>query len=180
MSASIPGVPASVGLRGLQAVSRNSLFRSAYELLYTPLPPDWKRSTKALLDVGADRVGTMAGGAMVMAVLLLPVASPIRPLLLLAAGLAAASVLLARHLQKGYVAALADSLRAGTIRLDPEPAADQRTRATLTSWDAGDALGVGEVRSPPRPRRTPGPIPSRSWNGSRRCAHATSPASAPR
>jgi AAA family ATP:ADP antiporter len=160
VTAWLPGVAASVGLRGLQAVLRNSLFRSAYELLYTPLPPDRKRSTKALLDVGADRVGTMAGGALVMAVLLVPVVSKVRALLLLAAGLAAASVLLARHLQKGYVAALADSLRAGTIRLDREPIVDQGTRATLMSWDAGDALGVRDPQpEAAAPRSLPDPAP---------------------
>ena len=58
-------------VRGAQAVLRNSLFRSAYELLYTPLAQERKRPTKAIVDVGVDRLGTAAGSAVVMLVLFL-------------------------------------------------------------------------------------------------------------
>jgi ATP/ADP translocase len=160
VTAAVPVVGATVALRGLQAALRNSLFRSAYELLYTPLPPDRKRSMKALLDVGMDRLGTMAGSALVMAVLLVPAAAKVRVLLLVAAALAAATLLLARHLQKGYVAALAESLRAGTVRLEPEPVLGLGTRAPLTTWDAGDALVAAEERpaAAPAPARDSAPL----------------------
>jgi hypothetical protein len=132
-AALMPGFWLRVGLRGAQGVLRNSLFRSAYELLFTPLPPHEKRPTKALLDVGADRLGTIAGSVVVMAILLMPAGAATRALLLLASGLAALTLLLARRLQKGYVGALAESLRAGTVRLDPDEAMDQTTRAMLTA-----------------------------------------------
>jgi hypothetical protein len=136
LAAIVPGVWPRVAVRGVQAVLRNSLFRSAYELLYTPLAPERKRPTKALLDVGADRVGTIAGSAVVMMILLLPAAGATRVLLLLASALAAGSLVLTRRLQKGYVNALAESLRAGTVRLDPVDVVDQTTRATLAVADA--------------------------------------------
>jgi ATP:ADP antiporter, AAA family len=136
LAAIVPGIWPRVAVRGVQAVLRNSLFRSAYELLYTPLAPERKRPTKALLDVGADRVGTIAGSAVVMMVLLLPAAGATRVLLLLASALAAGSLVLTRRLQKGYVNALAESLRAGTVRLDPVDVVDQTTRATLAVADA--------------------------------------------
>ena len=48
---------ATVALRGGQMVFTNSFFRSAFELLYTPLPPSIKRPTKAIIDVASDRLG---------------------------------------------------------------------------------------------------------------------------
>ena len=150
LAAIVPGVWPRVALRGVQAVLHNSLFRSAYELLYTPLAPERKRPTKALLDVGADRLGTVAGSAVVMTVLLLPAAGAIRTLLLLASALAAVSLVLTRRLQKGYVSALAESLRAGTVRLDPVDVVDQTTRATLAVAGAQEPrVTVVPAREPP-------------------------------
>src|SRR5207247_1115280 len=48
----------------------------------------------------------------------------------------AASLVLTRRLQKGYVSVLAESLRAGTVHLDPVDVVDQTTRATLALADA--------------------------------------------
>ena len=39
-----------------------SLYRSGYELVFTPLPLERKRATKALVDVGFDKIGSVAGG----------------------------------------------------------------------------------------------------------------------
>jgi AAA family ATP:ADP antiporter len=151
LAAIVPGVWPRVAVRGVQAVLRNSLFRSAYELLYTPLAPERKRPTKALLDVGADRLGTIAGSAVVMLILLLPAAGATRMLLLLASALAAASLVLTRRLQKGYVSALAESLRAGTVRLDPIDVVDQTTRATLAIADAQQRRITAEQAKAPHP-----------------------------
>jgi AAA family ATP:ADP antiporter len=151
LAAIVPGVWPRVAVRGVQAVLRNSLFRSAYELLYTPLAPERKRPTKALLDVGADRLGTIAGSAVVMLFLLLPAAGATRMLLLLASALAAASLVLTRRLQKGYVSALAESLRAGTVRLDPIDVVDQTTRATLAIADAQKRRATAEPAKEPHP-----------------------------
>src|SRR5690606_8135958 len=38
-------------LKASETVLANSLFRSGYELLYTPLPPEEKRPTKTIIDV---------------------------------------------------------------------------------------------------------------------------------
>lgn len=150
LAAVVPGIWPKVALRGIQAVLRNSLFRSAYELLYTPLAPERKRPAKALLDVGADRLGTIAGSAVVMAVLLLPAPGGVRMLLLLASALAIVTLLLTRRLQKGYVSVLAESLRAGTLRLDPRDVVDQTTRATLA---------VAVAPAPPRAMPAEAPLP---------------------
>jgi hypothetical protein len=118
-------------LRGTQAVLSNSLFRSAYELLYTPVAPERKRPTKALLDVGADRVGTMVGSAAVWLLLWLPAQAITRVLLLLATAVAVVTLVLARRLHRGYVGALVESLRAGTVHLEPADVLDPATREAL-------------------------------------------------
>lgn len=118
-------------LRGAEAVLRNSLFRSGYELFYTPLPPQKTRPTKAIVDVGCDRLGTTAGSLAVLAVLALAPASPRPALLALSAAAALGTLALLPRLRQGYVSALAESLRSGAVRLDPEQAVDSTTRWTL-------------------------------------------------
>jgi ATP:ADP antiporter, AAA family len=130
-AAVVPGVWPRFALRASQAVVRSSVFRSAYELLFTPLPVEEKRSTKALLDVGADRLGTIAGSSVVLLTLALTARAPVL-LLLLVSGLAVVMLVVTRRLQAGYVSALADSLRAGTVHVDPGDVVDPTTRAMLT------------------------------------------------
>ncbi|HEV8453268.1 MAG TPA: hypothetical protein VGQ24_00125, partial [Gemmatimonadales bacterium] len=65
----IPGLASVVVARGVEVVIRSSLFRAAYELLFTPIAPQEKRATKLLLDVGAARVGDVAGGALILGAL---------------------------------------------------------------------------------------------------------------
>jgi hypothetical protein len=121
-------------VRGTQAALRNSLFRSAYELLYTPLPRERKRPTKALLDVGCDRLGTAAGSAAVMMVLYLAPAGPTGALLVLGAASAVLTLLLAPRFGRGYVAALAQSLRTGAVTLDAMDVVDATTRQTVAAF----------------------------------------------
>ena len=45
------------------------MFRSGYELLYTPVLPEKKRPTKTIIDVGGERLGATAGGGLVFVVL---------------------------------------------------------------------------------------------------------------
>ena len=152
LAAAVPGLWPSVVVRGAQAVLRSSVFRSAYELLYTPLPPEQKRPTKALIDVGADRLGAIAGSLAVLLALMFPARATLL-LLVLASALAAVIVVLARRLQAGYVSALAESLRAGIVHLDPVEVMDPTTRALLTS------AGPRERRAVPPAETAPGPSP---------------------
>lgn len=126
-----PGLWTAVAARGLEAVVHGSLFRSGYELLYTPLPVDRKRAIKALVDVGLDKVGSVAGGLLTMVlVAVAPVAAP--PLALAAAGLAAiATLALLPRLHGGYVVSLEESLRTGAVRLERDEVMDGTTRYTL-------------------------------------------------
>jgi hypothetical protein len=116
--------------RGSHDVLSNSVFRSAYELLYTPLPDREKRSAKQVVDVAFDRLGILLGGAATLvAVRLLDV--PERALLVLAGGLSLVALGLTGRLHRGYVATLEEGLRAGKVRLDPEDVVDSTTRLSL-------------------------------------------------
>lgn len=136
VAAVAPGLHAIVVLRGAEVVQRNSLYRSAYELFYTPLVPAKKRATKLLIDVGADRVGTIAGSGVALLVALALV-DP-RPVMLVAiAVLALGTLALAPALHRGYVAALAESLRSGAVALTPQEVTDRTTQRTLSESRGG-------------------------------------------
>lgn len=107
-------------LRGVEAVLQSSLFRSGYELLFTPVVPDQKRSTKTFVDVGADRMGDIVGGGIIRAVILLPAAVSGRVLVVLAVLVSVLGFVIARALRRGYVRALEERLlnRADVLNID--------------------------------------------------------------
>ena len=117
----VPGLISSSLLRGAEAVQRNTLFRSAYELLYTPLSEERKRSTKALIDVGFDRLGTVVGSGVAILMLHLVAHWHSSILLGVVVALALATLPVARRLQVGYVEALAEGLREGAEKLELPP-----------------------------------------------------------
>ncbi len=126
-----PGMASVLVARGGNGVLRDSLFRSAYELLYTPLPPERKRATKAVIDVGADKLGAVLGAGVVLVhVGHHPVGTRFLLLAVIATCLVALAV--ARRLNAGYVAALGESLKAGLVRLDISEVVDSTTRASMT------------------------------------------------
>jgi hypothetical protein len=141
---SFPRFWTTILLRGSQAVLRNSLFRSAYELLYTPLPPERKRPTKVIVDVGFDRVGTAAGSGAVMVVLSLTTAMPDRVLIALAAVAGGLTLALLPRFQRGYVDALADNLRGA---YDADSSAPPEARPV----EAASKEGRGASPLPPPP-----------------------------
>ena len=114
----VPGLASASVLRGAEAVQRNTLFRSAYEVLYTPLPEQHKRATKALIDVGFDRVGTVLGSGLVLVALQIFVGRPEPMLLAAVVVLALATFPVARQLHVGYVDALQQGLRDGAAKLE--------------------------------------------------------------
>jgi ATP:ADP antiporter, AAA family len=136
----IPGLASVVVARGVEVVLRSSLFRAAYELLFTPIAPREKRATKLLLDVGAARVGDVAGGVLILGALAVAGAAAGQVLLVLTFGLSVAALLVARRLHRGYVGALEGSLqrRAGHL---PDPLQDD-AGALLQTVGAFDLSGI--------------------------------------
>jgi ATP:ADP antiporter, AAA family len=113
----VPGLTPIVIARGVEVILRSSLFRAAYELLFTPVEPREKRATKLLVDVGAARVGDAAGGAVIQTTLMMVGSGAGRVLLAAAVALSAGALVVARRLHQGYVGALEGSLhrRAGDL-----------------------------------------------------------------
>jgi hypothetical protein len=118
-----PGVTSVLLARGVEVVVRSSVFRAAYELLFTPVAPLEKRATKLLLDVGAARVGDVVGAGLILVTLALTQGGAGRPLLALTCVLSGSALLVARRLHRGYVSALAGSIhrQAGDL---PDPTQD--------------------------------------------------------
>jgi AAA family ATP:ADP antiporter len=113
----VPGLLSVLVARGMEVVLRSSLFRAAYELLFTPVAPPEKRATKLLLDVGAARVGDVVGGTLILGTLALTTGGAARILLVLTFVLSVMALAVARRLHLGYVATLEGSLhrRAGEL-----------------------------------------------------------------
>jgi hypothetical protein len=132
--------------RGAHAVLTTSLFRSSYELLFTPVPKERKRLTKTLIDVGFDKVGSVAGSLIAVAVVALFPAEAVRVLLATGVLTALLSLLVTSRLHQGYVGALEASLRSGAVRLEPDEVKDATTRFFFTrSGGAESLLGLSEV-----------------------------------
>ncbi|HJZ88719.1 MAG TPA: Npt1/Npt2 family nucleotide transporter [Polyangia bacterium] len=118
--------------RGAEATVRSSLFRSGYELFYMPVAPDQKRAAKAMIDVGGERLGDLAGGGLVKLVLFVVPARSFTVLVGAALALAAAGLAITWRLRQGYVRTLERSLldRAGALELDGS--LDPATRDVLS------------------------------------------------
>lgn len=155
-----PGFQSAALARGAEAVFHNSLFRSGYELLFTPLPRHEKRATKTMMDVGAVRIGDMLGGAVVSLILLVLPGSALKAMLVLTIVFAAGSLLIARFLQTGYRQTLEKSLVAHGVEEDLFPASDTMEHPTvfqtLNTIDLTQLLGVETLT----PDRDSGAVPT--------------------
>jgi hypothetical protein len=152
--------------RGAEAVTRNSVYRAGYELIYAPLVEDHKRPAKLVLDVGADRIGDVLG-AQLVGLLVYALADPRTGLLIAAVCVGAVAVTLAVRLPRSYTMALEESLLARA----PEPAAAPATDDEPRPWITLDGVpGLGQsgefpglsIRmrkpaAPPRARAAPAP-----------------------
>jgi hypothetical protein len=126
-----PGLATATLARGSHETLTNSLFRSAYELLYTPLPEAEKRRVKAVVDVAVDKAGALLGsGAIALVLAFVPAAAA--SVLFTATALGSlAAVGLSRRLHRGYVRTLEQSLLLGRVRLEAGEILDQATQTTL-------------------------------------------------
>jgi hypothetical protein len=118
--------------RGAEVVTRNSIYRAGYELIYAPLGEDHKRPAKVVLDVGADRIGDLLG-AQLVGLIVYVAAEPRVGLLVAAVCVGMASIVLAIRLPSRYTTALEDSLieRASEPRTPPSIAAEPEPWVTL-------------------------------------------------
>ncbi len=127
----LPGLPSLVVARGAESIGRMSLFRSAYELLYTPVPAADKRAAKPIIDVAFDRTGDLAGAAITRLVIASTRAGQHAIILLVAVVTSAAALVIARRVTRGYIQSLERSLLAQAVHVDVSEVQDLTTRLTL-------------------------------------------------
>ncbi|MEP6865588.1 MAG: hypothetical protein ABJE66_33520 [Deltaproteobacteria bacterium] len=147
--------------RGAELVTRNSIYRAGYELLYAPLPPDQKRPTKVVLDVGADKLGDILA-AQLVGVIVYSVADARSGLLLAAAIAGGLGILITFGLPKLYT----QSLEAGLLeKVRDLPAGEGQPEPWVSIAEMpssfnhpGDVIPLQMRRR--RRRRTPVPAPA--------------------
>lgn len=126
-----PGLPAVLIARGSESVFRGSLFRTGYEIFYTPVPAADKRAAKSIIDVGFDRLGDAIGGGVIRLLILLPPARQYAAILLVAAATAGLALIVARRLNRGYIETLERSLLSRAVELDLSHVEDITTRTAV-------------------------------------------------
>ena len=145
-----PGLASASVARASEAVLRSSLFRSGYELFYTPISLRDKRATKSLIDVGFQRLGDALGGGTVRLLLFLGPQLAQSAMLISAGLIAGVGLVVARNLHQGYIGALEKSLLNRAVELDLSEVADKTTRQTMVQTQVSldlRALGLQGVQS---------------------------------
>jgi AAA family ATP:ADP antiporter len=90
-------------VRGIEAVLRNSLFRSGYELFFVPMDVAERRRTKTFIDVTCDRAGEALGAGIVQVLLFTSIAYLTNELLGAAIMLLAWASWVGRRLDRMYL-----------------------------------------------------------------------------
>ena len=145
-----PGLASASVARASEAVLRSSLFRSGYELFYTPISLRDKRATKSLIDVGFQRLGDALGGGTVRLLLFLGPQLAQSAMLISAALIAGVGLVVAKNLHQGYIGALEKSLLNRGVELDLSEIEDKTTRQTMVQTMVSldlRALGLQGVQS---------------------------------
>jgi AAA family ATP:ADP antiporter len=152
----VPGFWSAALSRGTEAVLHNSLFRSGYEILFTPLPRHEKRATKTMIDVGAVRIGDIVGAALVQLAIMLLARGAVAVLLGTAVVLAAVSLLITRMLQDGYRQTLEKSLVAHGV--DEDFALASATMEFPTVFETLSTIDLGYMAGVKTPSMDPLPV----------------------
>lgn len=130
--------------RGLDTVLRNSISRTGYELLFTPLPESAKRAAKSFIDVTVESAGKGVGAAFILVSTALAPTLALLPIKLGVLAVATIQFAIAARLQSGYTDELADGLRRrGGITVPPPEA----TIADFTAIRSFAALKVEDLNS---------------------------------
>ena len=149
-----PSFVMSAIVRSAEMVVRGSLFRSAYELFFTPIPPREKRAVKTSIDVGCDRLGDLLGAGVIQFVLLFAVDRAPAILLLVTMALALLAVRTAAPMDKAYLRVLEHGLLNRAIELDAHDVQDSTTLSALIRTESRQKAVSNPV---PLPREAPRP-----------------------
>jgi len=124
----VPGLPSAMAARSGQAILRGSIFRSGYEVFYTPVASADKRAAKSVIDVGFDKLGDAAGASLIRLVQWLAFAGQLSAVLGAAIVCSALALIVSSRLRRGYVQSLEASLRNRAVELDLTQVHDTLTR----------------------------------------------------
>ncbi len=127
----IPLFPAIASVRSLELILRGSLFRSGYELFFTPVPPADKRAVKTIVDVGCDRLGDAFGSGLIQLAIFLGPAMARAEILSISMVLSGICVWLAFRLDRAYVAVLEQGLITRAAELDLADVQDPGTLSVV-------------------------------------------------
>jgi ATP:ADP antiporter, AAA family len=152
-----PGLIALTIGRAIELLLRGSLYRSGYELFYTPMPQAEKRSVKSIIDIGAERLGDGLAGASIQLLLALPAQVVTIAILGLTAALSAAGVWLALRLDRVYVKVL----ERGLAHHAPTIVPDQLEDLTMQSFVLNSATSEASFSGPALMAHPAAPPPAR-------------------
>ena len=144
-SMAVPGLDGVMMARGGESVLRGSLFKTAYEIFFTPVAPQDKRAAKSIIDVGVDRLGDAVGAGAIAVAIAMPGSSPGR-LLLATFVCSVLAVIVALRLGRGYIRTLEQNLVNRAIELDLDSVTDLTTRTSV--------LRTLQIASPASPQAT--------------------------
>lgn len=126
-----PGLGGVLAARAGESTLRSSLFKTGYEIFFTPIAAHDKRAAKSIIDVGFDRLGDAVGGGLIQLLLLLPSASQYVALMAAAIGCSAIAVAVAQRLSRGYIHTLERSLLDRAVELELSDVGDITTRTVM-------------------------------------------------
>jgi ATP/ADP translocase len=126
-----PGLGGALAARAGESTLRSSLFKTGYEIFFTPIASHDKRAAKSIIDVGFDRLGDAVGGGMIQLLIMLPSASQYAALMGAAIGCSAIAVAVAQRLSRGYIHTLERSLLDRAVELELSDVGDITTRTVM-------------------------------------------------
>src|SRR4029434_10260108 len=126
-----PGLSGALAARAGESTLRSSLFKTGYEIFFTPIAAHDKRAAKSIIDVGFDRLGDAVGGGLIQLLIMLPSASQYAALMGAAIGCSAVAVAVAQRLSRGYIHTLERSLLDRAVELELSDVGDITTRTVM-------------------------------------------------
>jgi len=126
-----PGLGGVLVARAGESTLRSSLFKTGYEIFFTPIASHDKRAAKSIIDVGFDRLGDAVGGGLIQLLIMLPSASQYVALMGAAIGCSAIAVAVAQRLSRGYIHTLERSLLDRAVELELSDVGDITTRTVM-------------------------------------------------
>jgi hypothetical protein len=153
-----PGLGGALVARAAESTLRSSLFKTGYEIFFTPISSHDKRAAKSIIDVGFDRLGDAVGGGLIRVLIMLPSATQYPALLGVAIGFSVVAVVFAQRLSRGYIHSLERSLLDRAVELELSDVGDITTRTVMMRTMRGPRPVVTRPTGDATTTRIPQPV----------------------